>query len=70
MTTMKTRIKFIAYAIMITIGILALKVASAVIYRYEIVANGILGLALIYLIYRVFMSPQRVEVGQPIDVWL
>jgi uncharacterized membrane protein YfcA len=60
----------IIYAIMITIVILAGKTASAIIHRYEIIVNGILGLALIYLIYRVFMSSRSVEADEPITVWL
>ena len=67
---MKTRTKVIAYAQIIIVAILATKVASTVIDRYEVVVNGISGLALIYLIYRVFLSAQRVEKDEPINVLL
>lgn len=70
---MKTRIPFkriIAYIIIITIGILVLKLAPAIIYRYEVIVNGVLGLAIIYLLYRIYLSSRRVEIDEPIEVLL
>ena len=70
---MKTRVSLrniIIYAIMITVGIIAWKVGYLIIHHYEVIVNGILGLALIYLIYRVFISSRSIETDEPITVWL
>lgn len=68
---MKTRIlliKFIVYSLAIIIGIAGFNISSMTIHRYEVIVNGILGLVLIYLIHRVYLSSRRVEIDEPTNV--
>ena len=55
---MKNRISFAKLAffvLMIVVGLLAVRIASA-IYHYEVVVKGVLGFFVIYLMFRAFWS--------------
>ena len=68
---MKIRIqlsKILVYALMIVVGFAGVKLASIIIQRYTVEVNGILGLVLIYLIYRVYLSSRRLEIDEPTEV--
>jgi|GEM_PF-3976237 len=48
--------KYIQYALMIVFGILGANTGSATIHKYTVIVNGILGLVVFYLLYRLFFS--------------
>jgi uncharacterized membrane protein YfcA len=51
--------KYAEYTILIAIGIMGAISGSAAIDRYPAVVNGILGLVIVYLMYRLFLSSKR-----------
>lgn len=62
MKTKKTFILFILYAILFATGIFAVKIAASVMREYKFMADGILGLVVIYLSYLYNFSSAKEKV--------
>lgn len=62
MKTQSPLVKFVTFALYVAFGLLGANVASGTFHRYELIANGVLGLVIFYLIYRVFLSPRNDKV--------
>ncbi|MBI5842740.1 MAG: hypothetical protein HZB19_21830 [Chloroflexi bacterium] len=64
MKTKKSLIKFAVYVLLITTMIFGVNIASVVIYDYKVLVDGILGIAVLYLAYRTFMSSKKSEIKE------